>query len=218
MTTNQSPDSTKFETAELEELLPCPFCGEPSDLTVHVYGNGEDDAYVQCRECTTCGPDGGDRAGAIAKWNYRALLAADGEAGGEVAQDGYLCQAWGETDTPCAEVVWDLAGVRAFMAREWFGSADDPDIELVMQEITGHDFKDEGDWHAEFEIGGVSVKPVYSYTRPQQAAQVAQPLTEVGRIVESIPGGEGKDNGPWFENTFYSAAQIAEGTKLFVQL
>lgn len=56
-----------------EALEPCPFCGESSDLTVHVYGNGEDDAYVQCRECTTCGPDGGDRAGAIAKWNHRAL-------------------------------------------------------------------------------------------------------------------------------------------------
>lgn len=56
-----------------EALEPCPFCGESSDLTVHVYGNGDDDAYVQCRECTTCGPDGGDRAGAITKWNYRAL-------------------------------------------------------------------------------------------------------------------------------------------------
>lgn len=77
-TPNQATDSTK--PAEREELLPCPFCGEPSDLTVHVYGNGDDDAYVQCRECTTCGPDGGDRAGAIAKWNHRALLAADGKA------------------------------------------------------------------------------------------------------------------------------------------
>lgn len=58
-----------------EALLPCPFCGEKHDLTVHVYGNGEDDAYVQCRECTTCGPDGGDREGAIIKWNQRAALA-----------------------------------------------------------------------------------------------------------------------------------------------
>jgi Lar family restriction alleviation protein len=60
----------------VEQVLPCPFCGEAKDLTVRVYGNGEDDAYVQCRECTTYGPDGGDREGAIAKWNQRAALAA----------------------------------------------------------------------------------------------------------------------------------------------
>lgn len=59
-----------------EALEPCPFCGESSDLTVHVYGNGDDDAYVQCRECTTCGPNGGDRAGAITKWNHRSLAAS----------------------------------------------------------------------------------------------------------------------------------------------
>lgn len=63
-------------TTNNEALLPCPFCGEASDLNVHVYGNGEDDAYVQCRECTTCGPDGGDREGAIAKWNHRAAPVA----------------------------------------------------------------------------------------------------------------------------------------------
>lgn len=57
--------------AQLDALEPCPFCGESSDLTVRVYEH-HDDAYVQCRECTTCGPDGGDRAGAIAKWNHRS--------------------------------------------------------------------------------------------------------------------------------------------------
>lgn len=52
-----------------EELKLCAFCGETIDLHVHVY---PDDAYVQCGECTTCGPDGGTREGAIIKWNTRA--------------------------------------------------------------------------------------------------------------------------------------------------
>lgn len=65
-----------------EALEPCPFCGENSDLRVYEH---YDDAYVQCRECTTCGPDGGDRAGAIAKWNHRAFPQPMSEAASQGA-------------------------------------------------------------------------------------------------------------------------------------
>ena len=84
--------------------------------------------------------------------------------------NGFLCRAWGETDKPCAEVVSDLAGVSRFMVREWLGSEDatdadgTPTLPRVMAEITNRDWAEEGDWEAQFEIGGVSVELVYSFT------------------------------------------------------
>ena len=52
-------------------LKPCPFCGEAEYLEVQAYDGGMLDAYVQCNECSTYGPDGGTRDDAIIKWNHR---------------------------------------------------------------------------------------------------------------------------------------------------
>lgn len=113
-------------------LMPCPFCGENSDL--HVYEHYDDDAYVQCRECTTCGPDGGDFAGAVIKWNTRAaLLQADAVVFGEAI--GFMH----------AGHVHELQQKRIS-----YGC-------VYMEKQTG--------------------ASVPLYTHPQQAAQVAQPLT-----------------------------------------
>ncbi len=86
-----------------------------------------------------------------------------------VSFTGFLCRAWGETDLPCAEVVADLEGVSRFMVREWLGDKDatnfDGSLTLpnIMEELSNRDWAEYGDWSAEFEIGGVSVEPVYSF-------------------------------------------------------
>lgn len=91
---------------------------------------------------------------------------------------GYLCEAWGETDLPCVEVARDVAGVRAFIVREWLnGPEDDSRAQEVIDEITAHDFKAEGAWQAEFEIGGISVAEVF-----------ASPTPSVGPVPVGIPG------------------------------
>ena len=61
-----------------QTLEPCPFCGS-SDIRMHVYGEstpGEPDAFAQCHDCTTTGPNGHDRASATEAWNRRAALSA----------------------------------------------------------------------------------------------------------------------------------------------
>lgn len=89
-----------------------------------------------------------------------------------VSFNGFLCRAWGETDLPCAEVVSDAAGISRFMVREWLGGEDavdadgTPTLQRVMYELKNHDWGEDGEWSAEFEIGGVSVEPVYSFATP----------------------------------------------------
>ncbi len=102
----------------------------------------------------------------------------------EQSFDGFLCRAWGESDKPCAQVMPDLAGVRHFLIREWLGSEDDTgaDGELtlprVMDEITGWNWEADEQWSAEFEIGGVSVEPVYSFAAPPPPVGELQGVTE----------------------------------------
>jgi len=108
-------------------------------------------------------------------------VAASKPAAEPVAFSGYLCRAWGETEIPCAEVARDFEGVRRFMVREWLGdegctdASGDAILPGLMAELEGRDWKDEGEWSAEFEIGGVSVEPVYGYTTPP-AVMPAEPL------------------------------------------
>ncbi len=108
-----------------------------------------------------------------------------------VAFQGYACRAWGETELPCVEVVRDMAGVSRFLVREWLGSEDDRDasgeltLPSVMAEIAEHDWKD-GEWSAPFEIGGVSVEPVYSFTHALPA-QPAEPVVAVPEGWKLVP-------------------------------
>jgi hypothetical protein len=120
-----------------------------------------------------------------------ALQAGQGEP---VAQcfDGYLCRAWGETEIPCAEVVPDLGGVRRFFVREWLGSEDHQDaggtntLSSVMKEIESHDWNEEP-WARTFEIGGVQVERVYSFSSPthERAAPAPEPAYWESRWLET---------------------------------
>ena len=53
----------------MAELKPCPFCGGEEFEVVSVYG---EEYYVNCLNCTTCGPGGETYEEAIEAWNRRA--------------------------------------------------------------------------------------------------------------------------------------------------
>lgn len=115
-----------------------------------------DDAY------TLYGYEGEDEKTAE-DFGWLNIAAPTAQAG---ASDGYLCRAWGESDLPVAEFCRDMAGVREFIVREWLGDSEDPQLPEIMAGIEGHEFKDEGMWKAEFEIGGVSVDHVPHFIFP----------------------------------------------------
>ena len=52
----------------MAELKPCPFCGGKDFEVVSVYGG---EYYVDCLNCTTCGPSGETYEEAIEAWNRR---------------------------------------------------------------------------------------------------------------------------------------------------
>ena len=56
-------------------LLPCPFCGE-DEMSLHEYGFSSDDHdfYIQCKTCTTTGPNGDSIESAILQWNIRTKV------------------------------------------------------------------------------------------------------------------------------------------------
>lgn len=89
----------------------------------------------------------------------------------------WLLKAWGETEWPAVLIATSEAQVRAFIVAEWLGDA--RDLDNVMDDIIGHDFKDDGPWVAEFEIGGLSIEPAYESAAAEralsQAPQAAQP-------------------------------------------
>jgi hypothetical protein len=132
----------------------------PQDLKA---ANGE----LHTMRCKVCG-DG---------WRKSIDVCRDAAPAVAVSFSGFLCRAWGESDMPCAEVVRDLAGVRHFLIREWLGSEDDkgadgePTLPKVMAEIESQNWEADEQWSAEFEIGGVSVEPVYSFAAPTAAVQ-----------------------------------------------
>ncbi|MGE0350029.1 hypothetical protein [Hydrogenophaga sp.] len=72
-----------------------------------------------------------------------------------------LCEAWGESDLPCAFIAYTEAEIRKFIVNEWLGDPDDPHATEVIKELANRDWPEKGDWVAEFEIGGVSFKRVY---------------------------------------------------------
>lgn len=122
-----------------------------------------------------------------------------------------LCQAWGESDRPCAFIAYTEAEVRKFIVNQWWGDETDERVDEVMSDLRGHDWKDEPEWHAEFEIGGVSFKPIYeSNSRaaveaalrdaPQAEGWVMVPAEPtnamVGRFFDAIEGGPDWDDTP----------------------
>lgn len=52
-------------------LLPCPFCGEETKLFMH---GVEGDFFLQCKTCTTTGPNGIDKECAVIQWNQREVI------------------------------------------------------------------------------------------------------------------------------------------------
>ena len=67
-------------TETLPELLPCPFCGG-TNLEFHLYPGGCPDGFIQCSDCTTCGPESeATHEAAAASWNAREAVPADADA------------------------------------------------------------------------------------------------------------------------------------------
>lgn len=97
-----------------------------------------------------------------------AVAAGDDTSAPGVYRAAYLCFAWGETDKPSAQIVFNRAGVRQFIIDEWLGSEDsvngsyEPALPEIMTEFDDHDWEDEPELQWEFEIGGVSIKQVCS--------------------------------------------------------
>lgn len=116
---------------------------------------------------------------------------------------GYLCRAWGETEHPSAELVRDLNGVRRFMVREWLGEEDatdydgTPTLPAIMEEIEGRDWR--GEWHIEFEIGGVSVEQVFgtAIAASPEAAPAASTSEWMPPTVEQVEHELGMGHGAW---------------------
>jgi Lar family restriction alleviation protein len=78
-------DLNQGASIEAERAAPCPFCGS-ENVKAHVYSAilaiDEPDAYCQCGDCSTTGPNGKDEASAIASWNRRTP--ADAVGAGEL--------------------------------------------------------------------------------------------------------------------------------------
>lgn len=108
-------------------------------------------------------------------------LAAQGAPSEQAkAFDAFLCRAWGETDLPVAELVTDWEGVRHFMAREWLGEDDAPNLDgestldTLKEDFDAHEADQRGGpYSIEFEIGGVSIERVTGF-----AAQGAPVMAE----------------------------------------
>ena len=94
----------------------------------------------------------------------------------------WLLKAWGETEWPAVLIATSEAQVRAFIVAEWLGDA--RDLDNVMDDIIGHDFKDDGPWVAEFEIGGLSIEPAY------ESAAAERALSQAPQAPAAQPSGE----------------------------
>lgn len=56
----------------IEELKPCPFCGEETDINIAILsGDTNDTYYAVCGVCGAEGPAGFDAKGAAFLWNKR---------------------------------------------------------------------------------------------------------------------------------------------------
>lgn len=124
MTDTPEADSsmTQHDTLTLE---PCPFCGS-SDIRMHVYGEstpGEPDAFAQCHDCTTTGPNGHDRASATEAWNRRAALSATQQAQAAQGAPGYFRREIGEDSD------W-----RRCTHEQYLAAQDDPHIDTRVDE------------------------------------------------------------------------------------
>ena len=51
----------------MADLKPCPFCGSVDLTMVHL----EDEYYIGCYTCETCGPSSPDKSTAKENWNRR---------------------------------------------------------------------------------------------------------------------------------------------------
>lgn len=70
--------TSELTKAAQQALKPCPFCGS-TNIKVHSYSdaviNGEPDAFAQCHDCSTTGPNGKTESEAADAWNTRAARA-----------------------------------------------------------------------------------------------------------------------------------------------
>jgi Lar family restriction alleviation protein len=80
---------------ELNELKPCPFCGERAKVLRNrsAGGIGRDGYYVQCELCHAEGPFDFGKSGAIEQWNTRPMddqLRVDAQQLSEALEDMLL--------------------------------------------------------------------------------------------------------------------------------
>lgn len=73
--------------------------------------------------------------------------------------NAWLCEAFGETDRPCAIIARNRAEVRQFLIDEWFGGEDD-ELDEALDRFDEHDFSD-GSLKWKFEIGGVHIGEIF---------------------------------------------------------
>lgn len=71
-----------------------------------------------------------------------------------------LCVAWGETDRPNAMLAPSIDNVRQFIVEEWIGDKNDPLVEEVMQELSTHDWSEDGTLKFTFECGAMTFQDV----------------------------------------------------------
>ena len=63
-----------MEAGDTPKMLPCPFCGDSTELKTYEDLTGRREIYVICGMCAAQGPPPGERcneADAIAEWNKR---------------------------------------------------------------------------------------------------------------------------------------------------
>lgn len=101
-------------------LLPCPFCGEPAEMTHRTGGQAVAFSEVYMANCSQCGVnheiwEGEDEA--AARWNRRPELCRAAPAGGddwpfveEIGTDGKPTGYWIRKGSPAAARMSDPAG------------------------------------------------------------------------------------------------------------
>lgn len=88
---------------------------------------------------------------------------------GKMVGNAILCVFDGETDCAVAVIVETIDHLKQAIVDNWTGDADCDETHNAMQEISEHDFVDEGDLCFEFEIGRATFSDVFTYTQASQS-------------------------------------------------